>query len=88
MNAPICEVHGMTMKSSRYGSGWYCPNKIDGQWCDGTRPALRYRCEECGASLKSAYCPSCQDPDMIVSLAPTPEPARTSGLNEDYHGHQ
>lgn len=35
MNAPICPIHNCQMRASKYGSGFYCPNKIAGAWCDG-----------------------------------------------------
>ena len=63
-----CKRHHIPMRPSRYGSGWYCPRKVDGEWCDGTNDPPRYRCEECGAHLRRPYCAACGDPDMVVEI--------------------
>lgn len=54
------------------------------------RTPMRYRCEECGATLDRPYCPSCRDPEMIVEVRmgrPEPAPFGQDGLNEDHYGH-
>lgn len=89
---PQCPVHKTPMRPSRYSNGWYCPNKVDGAWCDGqdhTKPAP-YVCNECGAALYRAYCPACKDPEMVVAVKtgqPDPPPFGQSGLDEDHYGH-
>lgn len=91
MKTPTCPVHKVAMRPSRYNKGWYCPKKVDGQWCDGTEMALRYICNECGAHLHRPYCSGCQDPEMIVELRtnkPEPAPLGQDGLDEDYDGHR
>lgn len=88
MKAPICPVHKIAMRPSRYSGGWYCPNKVDGQWCTGS--ATRYVCQGCGCSSLRAYCSVCDDDAMMVLEAtgkPEPAPIGQSGLDEDHYGH-
>lgn len=84
---PRCPIHKCEMRPSRYTSGWYCPNKIDGQWCTGS--AARYRCEECGATLLRPHCPSCDDDSFIVAVdtGMSVPNVGTDGMNEDHYGH-
>lgn len=54
------------------------------------RPALPYRCKECGVSFDRPYCPNCRDPEMIVDTRTNKSetaPFGTDGLNEDHYGH-
>lgn len=88
MSAPRCPVHKCEMKPSRYTSGWYCPNKVDGKWCSGT--TARYRCQGCGVTASRAYCSVCDDDALMVletTGKPEPAPFGQSGLDEDHYGH-
>jgi hypothetical protein len=89
MRPPLCKRHNIPMRPSRYTGGWYCPRKIDGEWCDGTNDPPRYRCEECGATLRRPYCSLCRDPEMIVEVRTgRQEPViGQDGLSEDHYGH-